>query len=257
MIKPRVRCKVVSEFWKAITTIQAERGGGYVAYPLFGAVYFAELGIAAAAVLLACRWYRRSGEAARRRALTAITAVLCGSEVLKQIVLAATGQWGWVYLPLHLCSIHLFVCLCDTLRPRRWLREELYALCLPGAVIALLLPGWQSVPVWNFFHLHSLLFHILLALYPALLLAGGFRPDPRRLPQSLAFLYGTALPIYFFNKRMHTNFYFLNEPYSNALTILFARWLGDERYFLAFVPLSVVVVAVMYLPWVRQIKRTT
>jgi len=52
-----------------------------------------------------------------------------------------TGQWNWSYLPLHLCSINVFVCLYNTLTDRNWCKEELYALCIPGAMLALLLTG--------------------------------------------------------------------------------------------------------------------
>ena len=53
--------------------------------------------------------------------------------------------------------------------------------------------------------------HALLVLYPTLLVVGGYRPSPRRIPQVLAFLFGSALPIYFLNKPLGTNFYFLNN----------------------------------------------
>lgn len=245
----------MSEFWKSIPTIQAERGGGYTAFPLFGTTHLTELAIAAAVIALISWWYHRSTAAGRRRILVAVTVLLLADEGLKYVAMLATDQWSWVYLPLHLCSINLFVCTYHTWKGAAWCREELYALCLPGALIALLLPGWQAAPPWNIMHLHSYTVHVMLMLYPILLLVGGFRPSPRCLPQSLAFLYGTAIPIYFLNKVLDTNFYFLNEPYSNAATILFASWLGEKWYFLAFIPLSLVVLCVMVLPWMLPRKR--
>ena len=72
--------------------------------------------------------------------------------------------------------------------------------------------------------------HALLVLYPVLLVAGGYRPSVRRVPMVLAFLFGSALPIYFLNKPLQTNFYFLNNPYGNVITSAFTAALGEVLY---------------------------
>ena len=145
--------------------------------------------------------------------------------------MALTGQWNWSYLPLHLCSINVFVCLYNTLTDQNWCKEELYALCIPGAALALLCPSWLDVPSWwTLINLHSISIHALLVLYPVLLVVRGYRPSARRAPQVLAFLFGSALPIYFLNKPLNTNFYFLNNPYGNVITSAFTRLLGEKYY---------------------------
>lgn len=240
----------MSDFWKSIPTIQAERGSDYKAYQMFDATHLTELAIAALVVLLVSLWYRRSDGKTRRRILVGATALLLADEVLKHVVMGVTGQWSFIYLPLHLCSINLFICVLHTWKGWGWCREELYSLGLPGAIIAMLLPSWQAASPLNIMHLHSVFFHILLILYPFLLLAGGFRPNPRRMPQSLLFLFGTAIPLIFLNKALGTNFYFLNGPYSNVLTTFFTGILGEEWYFLLFIPTAVLIVGLMYLPWV-------
>lgn len=73
-------------------------------------------------------------------------------------------------------------------------------------------------------------------LYPVLLVAGGFRRRCGRLPAVLAFLFGSALPIYFLNKVLYTNFYFLNGPTSSPVTALFTQWFGEQWYLLGFLP---------------------
>ena len=78
----------------------------------------------------------------------------------------------------------------------------------------------------------------------------------RRLPAVLAFLFGSALPIYFLNKVWGTNFYFLNGPYSSPITALFTQWFGTRWYILGFLPAVALVLAVLYLPWrMRDRKR--
>ena len=245
----------MNEFWMSYDQIARRYGPGYQGYPLFGAVHWAELAAVTVCIVLAARWYRRSPEKTRRKMLWAVTGLLLADEAALLIAMLATGQWDWSYLPLHLCSIHIFLCLLCTLTGWDGWKEELYALCTPGAAIALLCPGWLGVKAWSFINLHSVTLHGLLVLYPVLLVAGGFHPQMRRLPAVLTFLFGSALPIYFLNKRLGTNFYFLNGPYSSPVTALFTRWFGEQWYFLGFLPAVALVLAGMYLPWCFRAKR--
>ena len=93
-------------------------------------------------------WYRRAGARTRRHILVGVTAALLADEAALLLGMALTGQWNWSYLPLHLCSINVFVCLYNTVTDRSWCKEELYALCIPGAMLALLCPSWRDVPSW-------------------------------------------------------------------------------------------------------------
>ena len=88
-----------------------------------------------------------------------------------------------------------------------------------------------------------------------LLVAGGYRPSPRRVPQVLAFLFGSALPIYFLNKSLNTNFYFLNDPYGNIITSTFTALLGEKYYILGFLPATALALLLMYLPWAADYKK--
>lgn len=245
----------MSEFWMSYEMIARRYGPGYQGYPLFGAVHWAELAAVAVCILLTARWYRRSPERTRRRILWGVTVLLLADEAVLVIAMLATGQWNWSYLPLHLCSIHIFLCTTCTLTGKDWCKEELYALCTPGAAIALLCPGWLGTKAWSLINLHSVTLHGLLVLYPVLLVAGGFRPQVQRLPAVLAFLFGSALPIYFLNKVLYTNFYFLNGPTSSPVTALFTQWFGEQWYILGFLPAVALVLAGMYLPWYIHRKK--
>ena len=210
------------------------------------AVYMASAVFPAYALARAMRLNPR-----RTAFLVGVTAALLADEAALLLGMACTGQWNWSYLPLHLCSINVFVCLYNTLTDRSWCKEELYALCIPGAALALLCPSWRDVPGWfTLINLHSVSIHALLVLYPVLLVAGGYRPSVRRVPQVLAFLFGSALPIYFLNKPLHTNFYFLNNPYGNVITSTFTAWFGEKFYILGFLPAIALALALMYAPWV-------
>lgn len=241
----------MEDFWKSVQTIQAERGADYRAFPLFGAVHWAELLVAIAIVVLCAMIYRRCREMTRHQVLRAIFVLMLADEFMKQAVLLYTGQWNVTYLPLHLCSINIFVCWYDAVHQSRRSKEILYALCLPGAMVAMLSPSWQRLPVWNLLHLHSYSIHILLILYPVLLLAGGFRSQVHHIFWVLAFLCATATPIFFLNRLLKTNFFFLNDPQGNAITAFFAHCLGERFYLLGFLPVLAAVLLLLYLPWYR------
>ena len=176
----------MNDFWKSYDITHAEYGADYRCYPLYGTVHLMELAISLAFIVGAALWYRRSSARTRRRILVGVTALLLLDEAALLLGMALTGQWNWSYLPLHLCNINVFVCLYNTITDRNWCKEELYALCIPGAMLALLCPSWLDVPSWwTLINLHSVSIHALLVLYPVLLVAGGYRPSPRRVPQVL------------------------------------------------------------------------
>lgn len=240
----------LNPFWKSYDLTALEYGEGYECYPLFGTVHLTELALSLLLILGVALWYHRSGTVRRRKIQVGVTVLLLLDEAALLLGMALTGQWNWSYLPLHLCSINVFVCLYDTLFDQNWCKEELYALCIPGATLALLCPSWRDVPSWwTLINLHSVSIHALLVLYPVLLIVDGYRPSAARIPQVLAFLFGSALPIYFLNKPLHTNFYFLNNPYGNVITSAFTRLLGEPYYILGFLPAIALALVLMYLPW--------
>ena len=139
----------------------------------------------------------------------------------------------------------------STPRTRRHILVGVTAALLVDEAALLLCPSWRDVPGWfTLINLHSISIHALLVLYPVLLVAGGYRPSARRVPQVLAFLFGSALPIYFLNKPLHTNFYFLNNPYGNVITSTFTAWFGEKFYILGFLPAIALALVLMYAPWV-------
>ena len=103
----------MEDFWKSVQTIQAERGADYRAFSLFSATHWAELLGAAAVIFLCAVIYYRCREVTRHQILRAVFVLMLADEFMKQAVLLYTGQWNVTYLPLHLCSINIFVCWYD------------------------------------------------------------------------------------------------------------------------------------------------
>ena len=184
-----------SPFWYTIDTMQALHGYDYHAFELFGPVHLFWLGLCAALCVGGSLLFRRLGPAGRRRVLAVLTVLLLADELLKDVSSLATGQFVWAFLPFHLCSINLFICVWYALRPNDLAAEVLYALCLPGAAAALLFPSWQAVPLWNVMHLHSSTVHTMLVLFPVLLCwREASAPTSAACPRCAAFSASTCWP---------------------------------------------------------------
>ena len=200
-------------------------------------------------------WYRRLGWTARSRWKKTVAILLIADEIFKVVCLVVGGRYTLSYLPLHLCSINIFIIAIHAWRPSNLLSGFLYTVCIPGALAALLFPTWTSLPLLNFMHIHSFTVHMLLALYPMVLgFAGELAPNVRKIPQYLLLLIAMAIPIYFVNLLLDTNFMFLiSADPGNPLYIFEQLW---GNHLLGFPILIVVILIVMYLPMVifRRIK---
>ena len=221
----------------------------YVNFTHFSPVHLFSVAIFAAIIIAAMVFYKKLGEKERQKFLYIMSALLIADELFKHICSAATGQWEWEFLPLHLCSFNIFVCVYNSFKRDDLSSEVLYSTCIPGASLALLMPTWTDLPFWNFMSIHSNSVHVLLLMYPLLLLAGGFKPDIKRIPKVFLVLLCECVPIFFLNKVLDTNFFFLNGTANNPVLEIFEKILGEEIYFLGMPVLLVFVWAAMYLPW--------
>lgn len=216
-------------------------------FPLFGAVHLAWLALFFAAAVFCSLLYRRLSREKRRRMRLVFAVLLLADEAFKTVCLLAAGNYLFTYLPLHLCSINIILIVIHAPRPSRLLGSFLYTVCIPAAAAALLFPTWTSLPPANFMHLHSFTVHILLAVYPIMLTAGGdIRPRLREVPYCLGLLAVLAVLIYPVNLLLDTNFMFLMyAPEGNPLA-WFESTLGN--HLIGYPVLIAAVVAVMFLP---------
>lgn len=244
----------MSEFWYTRETM-AELNPDYVCFEHFSPLHLAVTALFIAFIIAAMFVYRKLDENNRRKFLYVMSALLIADELFKHIGCFATNQWVWGFLPLHLCSINIFVCVWNSIKRDDLSSELLYALCLPGATLALMMPTWYNLPFWNFMSIHSNTIHVLLLMYPLLLLAGGFRPSVKRIPKVFLVLLCECVPIFIFNKIIDTNFFFLNGTENNPLLEILASIFGGDLYFLGMPFLLAVVWAAMYLPWYLMEKK--
>lgn len=239
-------------FLDTVETIPSGLGFTY-----FGPLHLAWIALAVFFTLFSCRIYR-AGNAERRGKMRRLYAgLIILNELFKTVCLIAGGNWEPKYLPLHLCSINIFLIAWHAARPNKMLDNFLYAVCIPGAAAALLFSSWSALPLCNFMHLHSFTIHILLFAYPIMLTrAGEIRPEPRLLPRSIGLLLIMAVPIQIINLTLDTNFMYLVYPEPGNPLLWFEERFGNHLIGLPF--LLAAVCAVMYLPVVfLQPKRKT
>ena len=208
---------------------------------------------------ISCLVYRRLDKGGRRKMGRIYAALIVADELFKMVMLTLGRRYLPDYLPLHLCSVNIFIIVWHTLRPNRMIDNFLYTVCIPGALAALLFPSWTSLPAGNFMHLHSFTVHILLVAYPVMLLAGGdIKPELKYLPKCLALLAVLALVALGANLIFDTNFMFLMYADPGNPLLIFENIFGS--HLVGFPILIAAVVVVLYTPVVllqhRKNKRS-
>ncbi len=220
-----------------------------VGFQHFGLLHLVWLIIAIGIVTVNCIWYRAMGDVGRRRWRYAAAALLVANELFKTVLLLSTGRYLVDYLPLHLCSINIFLILFHSIRPGKLLGNFLYTVCIPGAMAALIFPSWSALPVTSGMHLHSFTVHINLVMYCAVLAVNGeLHAEPAMIPKCLLTLLLMAAVIYPVNCLLDTNFMFLMYADSGNPLYWFEQNWGS--HLLGFPVLIAGVMAVMYLPLV-------
>lgn len=226
------------------TTDSIEAGVGF---SHFDVLHICWLFFALAVFVICSLHYRRISAHGKKRWRKSIAILLLIDELFKVIVLVCTGQYNASFLPLHLCSINIFIIALHAYRPSKTLSGFLYTVCIPGTMAALLFPSWTALPFWNAMHLHSFTVHILLALYPIVLTVNGeLEPSVFDIPKSLGLLILMAVPIYAVNLLLNTNYMFLMFANEGNPLYWFAKNWGSHLW--GFPVITVCVLLVMYFP---------
>lgn len=218
-----------------------------VGFSLFDATHITWLAIAAVVITLNCLWFRKMDELARSRWQKTMALLLIANELFKDVMLIIGQRFEPDYLPLHLCSINIFLIALHAWKPSVMLSNFLYTVCIPGAMAALLFPSWTRLPVLNFMHLHSSTIHIQLVMYPMVLAtAGVLKPSVKGIPKCLGLLVLLAGLALVANLLLDTNFMFLMEAEPGNPLYVFGQIFGS--HLVGFPILITAVLLVMYVP---------
>lgn len=216
-------------------------------FEAFGITHIIWILIGLLLCVTACIFYKMLDEHKRKIMLTILGSYIFLQEMIKNLVLIIMGEFSWGYLPFHLCGINILLIAFDVLKPTKIVRCFLYYFAIPGATLALLFPNWTALPFLNFFHLHSFTIHILLVLYPLLLVSTNqIVADIKLAFKAVLLLVLMTIPVYCLNLLWGTNFMFLMEPDSGNPLEIFENLLGSHLW--GFPILLPVVILIMYIP---------
>lgn len=234
-------------FWDYKTDLPAGVGT-----PNFGTTHIIWLSIVLllmVSIILICR---KQSDAIRLRLQKIFIITAATLEISRWVWAAVIGHYTIVeMLPLHLCSLSIWVIMLAVFTKNSFLKNFSYALCMPGALAALLTPDWGVYPFFSFQYLHSVIVHSLLLLIPALWVwSDEFRPDYRQLPKCFTMLLAFAVPVYGLNQLIGSNYLFLREAPVDTPLELFETWCGNPGYLLPLFCLILFIWLLLYLPWI-------
>lgn len=213
----------------------------------YSALHLVWLAFFVVLTVFCCLHYRRLSEKGRKIWRIVIAALLIVDEVFKQVMLIAGGNWLPEYLPLHLCSINIFLVTFHAFKPGKAVGNFLYTVCIPGALAALLFPSWDKLPFMNFMHIHSFTVHILLAMYLMVLAVNGdIRPEAKQIPRCIAALLVLAVIMRMVNPLLDANFFFMTSADKGNPLYWFQENWGNHLY--GFPVLVTAVLLVMHGP---------
>lgn len=203
--------------------------------------------ISGAVVLLGCRMR----EPRRLKLERAMAVAMVGMELVKDFILGLIGAFDVGYLPLHLCSIAMFICLYWAWHPHSdGAGQLLWSLCFSGGLAALLFPDWTDMPLVHFQSVHSFVYHAMLVQFSLLaVISGQARPSLKSAWKAGVFLVVVAVPVYGFDRAFGTNYMFLLRPVPGTPLELCARLPGQWGYLLGYGLLVAAVLVVLNLPF--------
>lgn len=218
-------------------------------HPLFSPVHIATLAFIALLAVSLSLFYRKSSEERRRYIRKIIAVLLIIDELVKDVNALLTGQWNWNLLPLHLCSVNIFIIAYEAFTDSDVAKNYLYGICIPASISAIIFPSWMTVlPYFSLMSMHSWSVHALLFIYPVLLLSGGFIPSWHVFFKAKVIIpFLTFLTFdYFFNYAFGTDFFFLRNGGEDNPLSFFESILPDGLYLALILILLILMVSVMY-----------
>ena len=228
-----------------LDTVETIKEG--VGFAIFGKTHLIWLCAFVVTAVVLALVYRKLQPKARNIMRITVACLIIADELFKMVCLFIGGRYEAGYLPLHLCSINIFLVAFHIFKKSKLIENFLYAFCIPAAIIALLTPSWTELPVGNFMHIHSFTVHILLGVYPIMLTAGGdIKPELKMAPKCLLLLLCMAVPVLIVNILFDTNFMFLMRTDDIAFLELFKNLFGSHLW--CFPILLPIVLVIMYLP---------
>jgi len=216
---------------------------------LFGSAHLTALGLIALLNIVLIIWGRKASEAARRRIRVSMAVILIVNEIAWHLWNVFTGQWTiQTMLPLHLCSVLVFVSAYFLLTRSQGIYPYVYFMGIAGALQALLTPdaGIYGFPHFRAFQTmisHGLI--ITTGIY--MTVVEGFRPTWRIAWKVFVGCNIYLLVIFVLNQIIGSNYLFVaRKPETASLLDMLPAW---PWYILYIELIGVICILLLYLPF--------
>lgn len=227
-----------------------------VGFSLFGLGHILWLAVIVVTSVLYLKRYAKAAKQKKRRMEYVISFSLVGWIVVRIVYIAVIKEDFLYELPLHMCSIAGMLCAVHCIFGWKWLGQVLYAVCLPGTILALLFPNWSFYPVIHMITVESFWFHAGIIMYvTGLLYTHKIVPDLRKMWQVVLFLAAVVTPVYFFDRRYEVNYMFVNKPSPGSPLEWLAEWLGNPGYLIGYAVLVGLCIFLMDLGYVLIVRK--
>lgn len=208
--------------------------------------------IAIAIVTLACLamfFWRSPQESSKRLFRYGLAAVLIANEILWHVWNYSNGIWSvQTMLPLHLCSVLVFLSAIMLVTKNVALYEVCYFMGISGATQAILTPdagafGYPHVRFFQVFISHGSI--VLAAIY--MTVVEGFRPYLRSTLRVFLLLVAYAGLVGLVNGAVGSNYLFIaRKPDTASLIDVLAPW---PWYVFELGLIALVMIYVLYIPF--------
>ena len=214
-------------------------------------------GLLIAAVIVFLIWgWRNPGEDAKRRARFALAGLMLIVESSWHVWNLANDTWNiQLHLPLHTCSMGVWLSMIMLMTRNYRLYEVLYFVGIAGATQALLTPTLGIYGLPHFWAIQSLLSHGLLVIVLVYMTAiEGFRPTWVSVWRTMLILNLYMLLVTGFNFLIGSNYMFtLHKPATASLFDVMGAW---PWYIVNAEFLALLLFSILYLPFAFGNKQT-
>ena len=233
-------------FWAEESEIPSNVG-----YELLGSAHLTVLAVLLILIASVAVLGYRCSYKARRRMLLCLSVTLPVLEAIKICFLIRIGHMGVGYLPLHLCSMSIYlypvIAFAGNDMLRKVLSEISVCTLMPAAVAALIFPDWTMYPMFSFMNIYAFVWHALQVLIPVLyLICGIAKPSVRHIWWNTLFLLATGGMIYCFDRVFSCNYWFLLWPVPGTPLVPMSELLGGRAYIPALILTATAVNLCMY-----------
>ena len=218
------------------------------AFTHFGLAHFAALG-ALVVLNLTLVSFRNTSDSTKTSLRWLLALILLVNETAWHTWNYSVGRWTFqTMLPLHLCSLLVWVGALMLVTKNYRIYEFMYFLGIGGAIQALATPGIGDYNFPHFLFFQYFLSHGLIitsAIY--MTVVEGFRPTLKSMVRVFVWMNLYAGIVYFINIALGSNYLMINyKPETPSLLDLLPEW---PLYVLYMEAIGIITMLILYLPF--------